>query len=179
MSGLLYQLNNLGGSFEDPTPILIATWRLGIGLSSIIFLVIAGTTVHVLVYQASPFGSHLSEWLLTMVSLMSAASRSLLDRLRETGCWFDEQIRWVPWYQIFLLLAFPIWLPLYLIGSWETDSEESDEDRLFRGFMELIAEASDPKLVERAVAMWHPSRMSNGSGTEKYQSISLRRHTIG
>lgn len=44
MTGLLYQLHALGGSFETKPTILIVTWWMGVCLSSVIFLLIAVTT---------------------------------------------------------------------------------------------------------------------------------------
>ncbi|KZS86427.1 hypothetical protein SISNIDRAFT_504141 [Sistotremastrum niveocremeum HHB9708] len=64
MTGLLYQLRNLGGSFDETVPNLLVTWKVGLSLSSVIFAVVAAATIHALIYEASPFGGPFSKLLL-------------------------------------------------------------------------------------------------------------------
>ncbi|KZS90872.1 hypothetical protein SISNIDRAFT_518225 [Sistotremastrum niveocremeum HHB9708] len=151
MTGLLYQLHALGGSFETEPTILIVTWWLGVCLSSVIFLVIAVTTSPVcgLLFMIIP-------------KLISSISKALIKRLGDIGYWIDrwcdQRISWFPWYLISRVLASPVWLALHLIDRlicWcqgKSESPKRIKDRLVRVYTELIADASSPGLLERAVA---------------------------
>ncbi|KZT35241.1 hypothetical protein SISSUDRAFT_1051714 [Sistotremastrum suecicum HHB10207 ss-3] len=133
MTGLLYQLHALGGSFETEPTILIVTWWVGVCLSSVIFLLIAVTTSPAFVTQ-------------------------LRDIVYWIDLWFHQQISWFPWYFISRVLTSPVWLVLHLIDRFicryrrESGSTKLLKDRLVYVYTELIADASSPGLLERAVA---------------------------
>ncbi|KZT37582.1 hypothetical protein SISSUDRAFT_1048329 [Sistotremastrum suecicum HHB10207 ss-3] len=150
--GLLYQLLNLGASFATHAPRLIATWGLGVGLSTGILVVVVAATVHALVYEASPFGGPISRLLLRMPH----AYQTLTRAVEKIADWFDDRFVSLSFYRISPLvgraIALPFWLGSLLIDRRRVRLNLSDKKKLFRAYMELMADASDPKLVERAVA---------------------------
>ncbi|KZT41767.1 hypothetical protein SISSUDRAFT_202561 [Sistotremastrum suecicum HHB10207 ss-3] len=69
--GLLYQLRVLAVSFDQPTPILLTTWGLGVVLASAVVGAIALTTLHAVRHEDSPFEGPLSKLISTMIKLLN------------------------------------------------------------------------------------------------------------
>ncbi|KZS88950.1 hypothetical protein SISNIDRAFT_528177 [Sistotremastrum niveocremeum HHB9708] len=186
MTGLLYQILNLSGSFEKSTPRIFAAWIVGVVLSSGILVVVLGATTHALLYEASPFGGPFSRLLYQGVRSMSLCFDGLMTLLsaRMNNSYhlsfvFDEargirlhvrdrfrvfesfhalrgEFKEIPLRMRMLLYAVqvissPLWVCGMLIRRWRVGLNLSDEQKLIGAFMELIAEASDPKLLERAM----------------------------
>ncbi|KZS88942.1 hypothetical protein SISNIDRAFT_459178 [Sistotremastrum niveocremeum HHB9708] len=81
-----------------------------------------------------------------------------MKRLEQAGLWLDirHQNRWLQFRRIFSgvgrALAMPLWLSFHLVETWRVRLKLDDDRQLGATYMELIAEASDPALLERAVA---------------------------
>ncbi|KZT38016.1 hypothetical protein SISSUDRAFT_786431 [Sistotremastrum suecicum HHB10207 ss-3] len=170
VTGLLYQLWNLGVSFEEHAPRLLATWGLGIILSLSILGTVMSATMHALLYEVSPFGGPFSKLLLKIIKALSKLFHIVTDPLTNLIGWLYECISWIPWHVIIsvlvLLTMVPLWLSYYLIEEWRVNFDTKNKEKLVGAFMDLIAEASDPKLLERAVASFsYVEWFENGEGT--------------
>lgn len=158
VTGLLYQLWNLGGSFEEHLPRLLVTWGLGIVLSLGILGVVFGASIHALVYEASPFGGPFSRTLLKVAQKMAGSFKPWTDRVDRAAGWLESNRIRNGWLlsqilQFFVRATFgPLWLSSQLVDVWRSELEMDDKEKLLTTYMDLIAEASDPKLLERAVA---------------------------
>ncbi|KZS88954.1 hypothetical protein SISNIDRAFT_489611 [Sistotremastrum niveocremeum HHB9708] len=137
MTGLLYQLRNLAGSFDEAAPRLMITWKVGMSLSSIILAVVAAAAIHALFYEVSPFGGPFSKLLFKFVKLLSNFFSSLDTLETYHFCLHNSDNG-------------PLWLS-YLLVRWRVKFDTRDKKKLLCALMDLIAEASDPKLVERVV----------------------------
>ncbi|KZS88938.1 hypothetical protein SISNIDRAFT_489598 [Sistotremastrum niveocremeum HHB9708] len=158
VTGLLYQLWNLGGSFEQHLPRLLVTWGLGIVLSVGILGVLLGASIHALVYEASPFGGPFNKTLLNVAQKLARSFKPWIDRVDRAAGWLENnriRNRWLLWQilQFFVRATLgPLWLSSQLVDVWRSELEMDDTEKLLTTYMDLIAEASDPKLLERAVA---------------------------
>ncbi|KZS88549.1 hypothetical protein SISNIDRAFT_489981 [Sistotremastrum niveocremeum HHB9708] len=156
VAGLLYQLWNLGVSFEENAPRLLATWGLGIVLSLSILATVVAATMHALLYEVSPFGGPVSKLLLKIIKSLSKFFDTGVDMLENLNRWLKARISWIPWALItvalLLLTTVPLWLSCFLIEEWRVEFDTEEKEKLHGAFMDLIAEASDPKLLERAVS---------------------------
>ncbi|KZS88960.1 hypothetical protein SISNIDRAFT_528187 [Sistotremastrum niveocremeum HHB9708] len=158
VSGLLYQLWNLSGSFEDRAPRLLATWVLGLLLSLSILGVVLGATFHALIYEASPFGGPFSRLIFLAAKRMAASFEPWMERVAEAARRLDSRYktRRKPFRRILpsvgRVIGGPLWMSSKLVDAWRVQLNLNDRDRLLTTYMDLIAEASDPKLLERAVA---------------------------
>ncbi|KZT33166.1 hypothetical protein SISSUDRAFT_1066356 [Sistotremastrum suecicum HHB10207 ss-3] len=74
MAGLLYQLRNLGKSFEKSAPRLLLIWQLGMALSSPILITVTAATMHALFYEASPFVGPFSKLVIRLAESGQASS---------------------------------------------------------------------------------------------------------
>ncbi|KZS88956.1 hypothetical protein SISNIDRAFT_489612 [Sistotremastrum niveocremeum HHB9708] len=157
VSGLLYQLWNLSGSFEDRAPRLLATWCLGLLLSLSILGVVLGATLHALIYEASPFGGPFSRLIFLAAKRMAGFFEPWMERIEDAAKRLDNRCKnrrrlfrnILPF--LGRLIAGPLWLSSQLVDVWRLELELDDEEKLLTTYMGLIAEASDPKLLERAV----------------------------
>ncbi|KZT33164.1 hypothetical protein SISSUDRAFT_1066354 [Sistotremastrum suecicum HHB10207 ss-3] len=182
MTGLLYQLRNLGTSFEETAPRLLLIWQLGMALSSTILVVVAAATIHALFYEASPFGGPFSKLIIRLAEASQKshillpfirgalvdAHRSLLRVKRRLvmnwatvikvmkdvkngaahniGPGFLGGIANMPTYLQSLLF-----LPLSLLLRWRVKVDWEAPQKLIGIYIDLITEASDSSLLERAV----------------------------
>ncbi|KZS88633.1 hypothetical protein SISNIDRAFT_254984 [Sistotremastrum niveocremeum HHB9708] len=170
MTGLLYQILNLSGSFERSTPRIFAAWVLGIILSSSIMVVVLAATTHALVYEVSPFGGPFSKVLFKSARVLSVSFDWLEYKVDKIAAWLDRRIKSIPFYRILpagcKIIAWPLWLCALLVDDWRIDLDQGDREKLVGAFMDLIAEASDPKLLERAVGSFsYVEWFKNGKGT--------------
>ncbi|KZS88962.1 hypothetical protein SISNIDRAFT_489619 [Sistotremastrum niveocremeum HHB9708] len=186
MTGLLYQLRNLAGSFDEDAPRLLITWKVGLSFSSVILAVVAAATIHALFYEVSPFGGPFSKLLLKIIKLLSKLLDIVTKPLGTLIEWLDECISWIPWRPIMLVLVIltmaPLFLACLLIEEWRVKFDTKDKEKLVGAFMDLIAEASDPKLLERAVGSFsYVEWFQNGEGAadqlEKTQNRLLATDT--
>ncbi|KZT33206.1 hypothetical protein SISSUDRAFT_434715 [Sistotremastrum suecicum HHB10207 ss-3] len=162
MTGLLYQLRNLAGSFDQDAPRLLNTWKVGLSLSSVILAVVVATTSHALTYEASPFGGPLSNLLITvpviMGRMMAAIAQNVTRTLKPSITWLysrgmSTRVLYIVIMAIRVITA-PLRLPSFALNKleWRVKVDQDDQARLVSAYMELIVEASDPKLLERAAA---------------------------
>ncbi|KZS88953.1 hypothetical protein SISNIDRAFT_489610 [Sistotremastrum niveocremeum HHB9708] len=158
MTGLLYQIFNLSGSFDQNAPRIKAAWAVGVILSLVIVVVMLGATIHALVYAASPFGGTFSKLLLGLMKMMSAMFESCV-RWSNRSCitpWLRKRINCLPSERLLLMLGwgilFPLWCASLLIDQRRAKMEVDDKSIMILVYFELIAEASDPQLIERAIA---------------------------
>ncbi|KZS88634.1 hypothetical protein SISNIDRAFT_489875 [Sistotremastrum niveocremeum HHB9708] len=170
MTGLLYQILNLSGSFERSTPRIFAAWVLGIILSSSIMVVVLAATTHALVYEVSPFGGPFSKVLFKSARVLSVSFDWLEYKVDKIAAWLDRRIKSIPFYRILpagcKIIAWPLWLCALLVDDWRIDLDQGDREKLVGAFMDLIAEASDPKLLERAVGSFsYVEWFEDGEGT--------------
>ncbi|KZT38017.1 hypothetical protein SISSUDRAFT_1047589 [Sistotremastrum suecicum HHB10207 ss-3] len=158
VSGLLSQLWNLSGSFEKTAPRLLATWVLGLLLSLSILGVVLGATFHALIYEASPFGGPFSRLIFLAAKAMAGSFEPWMEQVAKAARWLDNiyKIRRRPFQRILpslgRVIGGPLWMSSKLVDAWRVQLNLKDGDRLLTTYMDLIAEASDPKLLERAVA---------------------------
>ncbi|KZS88958.1 hypothetical protein SISNIDRAFT_469665 [Sistotremastrum niveocremeum HHB9708] len=193
MTGLLYQILNLSGSFERSTPRIFAAWIVGVVLSSGILLVVLAATTHALVYEVSPFGGPFSKLLYKAAEggtgLFVALTGQIFGLMRDLyhseltwSFWRDESKRpetlrelrqafqSIPFQAETLLLAVqvltsPMWLCWMLVKRWRVELYQDDRGKLIGVFMDLMAEASDPKLLEKAVGSFsYVEWFENGEG---------------
>lgn len=156
--GLLYQLWNLGMSFEQNAPRLLVTWGLGLQLSLSILGVVVGATFHALVYEASPFGGPFSRLIFLAAKRLAKSYEPWMKRVEKVARRLDGayQNRFWAFRRIVPLvgrvIVSALWLSSLLVGQWRVKLELDDKKKLCTTYMDLIAEASDPKLLERAVA---------------------------
>lgn len=107
MTGLLYQLRNLAGSFDEDAPRLLITWKVGLSFSSIILAVVGAATIHALLYEVSPFGGPFSKLLLKIIKLLSKFfDIVVMDPLTNLLGWLENSISWIPWGHIIVVLVF-------------------------------------------------------------------------
>ncbi|KZS88959.1 hypothetical protein SISNIDRAFT_469666 [Sistotremastrum niveocremeum HHB9708] len=179
VTGLLCQLWNLGVSFDEHAPRLLAAWGLGIILSLGILGTVMSATMHALLYEVSPFGGPFSKLLLKIIKLLSKLSNIVTDRLLNLTKWLDECGGWIPWGPIIGVVVFltmaPLLLSYLLIEDWRVNFDTKDKEKLVGAFMDLIAEASDPKLLERAVGSfsyveWFEDREVTADQLEKTEN---------
>ncbi|KZT37585.1 hypothetical protein SISSUDRAFT_838220 [Sistotremastrum suecicum HHB10207 ss-3] len=170
MTGLLYQLRNLATSFDEDAPRLLITWRVGLSLSSIILTVVAVASMHALCYEASPFGGPFSDLLLKIIKRFHEMYDALMISIRILKELWSPSISgiltllfmlvWVP------LIIFPSWLSYGLIEHVMVKIDTNNKVKLVGAFMDLIAEASDPKLLERVVGSFsYVECLVDGEGT--------------
>ncbi|KZT33165.1 hypothetical protein SISSUDRAFT_1066355 [Sistotremastrum suecicum HHB10207 ss-3] len=200
ISGLLYQLRNLATSFDETSPRLLLIWNLGLGLSSIVVLVVFAATMHAVLYEASPFGGPFSKMILkfavtckrcviTLLALreviktVPAVTRAPISKASKAVLHPCQHLRW---HKVmnppFLLHAteisrhirslFSSALPLFSRRKAKID----DSYRKLVGLcMELISEASDPKLLERAVASFSFSEWFSHYGKDQESMSQLEK----
>ncbi|KZS88940.1 hypothetical protein SISNIDRAFT_528169 [Sistotremastrum niveocremeum HHB9708] len=159
MTGLLYQLRNLAGSFDENAPRLLNTWKVCMSLSSIILAVVAAATINGLFYEVSPFGGTFSNLLVKIAETFWSLFVLVIEWF-QNGKWTKwleahVTISWMSWadilYVLLLLTTLPISVPCFAILWLRVEFDREDKNKLMAAFMDLIAEASDPKLLERAV----------------------------
>ncbi|KZS88784.1 hypothetical protein SISNIDRAFT_552414 [Sistotremastrum niveocremeum HHB9708] len=145
VAGLLYQLWNLATSFDSTAKILLATWGVGLFLASAIVFTMIATTYHAIRYEGSVFEGLLSQM---VVKTVLSGGR----KLPETG----TQGRLMQ-----LLNRAHQWIQgLRIRVQYNSMSE------FFNTYLVLIAEASDPMLLERAVGSLSYSKwIQYGDGT--------------
>lgn len=157
VSGLLYQLWNLGGSFKENVPRLLITWGLGIFLSLSILSVVLGASMHALIHEASPFGGPFSRTLFMATRKMAGSFESWMKQVEGVAGWLDDRFKYRrrPFRKVLRILgqmiAAPLWLSFQLVNVWRVELRLNADQKLWTAYMDLIAEASDPKLLERAV----------------------------
>lgn len=163
MTGLLYQLRNLATSFDSEAPRLMATWGLGVTLSSVMLLVILAATAHALRYEASPFGGPFSQLILVLAEIIHSILHTVLVEVKYLKVLMERLIilNLPPGRGIIEAIFFfisctglfaPLWLPFFLIRRWRVKVDTEDPGKLIIAYMELIADANDPRLLERAIA---------------------------
>ncbi|KZT39483.1 hypothetical protein SISSUDRAFT_1127988 [Sistotremastrum suecicum HHB10207 ss-3] len=224
ITGLLYQLWNLSTSFERKANILLATWGLGIILSSGILMTMVATTYHAVRYQGSVFEGLLSRTVVDIGRRLSKGgpketeqpenpssspagvlqrSRdwalvkilSTLRRCRKPAHGLNlkvlQQVRLqVPKAVTNLWLCAPRLArrikSLSLkkasskfrnwAGALQSRVECDSMDGLLDTYLGLIGEASDPALLERAVASFSLSTwVRHGSGSTDHLLQSYTR----
>lgn len=161
MTGLLYQLRNLAGSFDEDAPRLLMTWKVGLSLASVILLVVAASTMHAVIFEVSPFGGPFSKLPIkiaeTCRSFFVSAIKWSQNENGKFRKWLEAHIApsWMSWDNVLLGLLLsttvPMWVPCLAIFWLRVKFDTADKEKLVGAFMDLMAEASDPKLVERAV----------------------------
>ncbi|KZS86355.1 hypothetical protein SISNIDRAFT_492029, partial [Sistotremastrum niveocremeum HHB9708] len=179
--GLLSQIWNLSGSFEEVAPRLLATWVLGLLLSLGILGVVLGANAHALVYEASPFGGPSSRLLFRSAGRMAkyyepwmvrvGRLANGLDGTYQNRVWAFRRI--VPF--VGRVIASPLWLSSLLVANWRVGLELNDKKKLLTTYMDLIAEASDPKLLERAVASFSYVEWLKGGGQSQESVDRLKK----
>lgn len=170
MTGLLYQLRNLAGSFDEDAPRLLNTWKVGLSLSSVILGVVVAATLHALTYEASPFGGPFSRFIVIVPAIMNTvaqASEKPLDTMAE---WLDDRVMSIRFYKVVPVIrraiTSPLWFPLVALDRWRVELNLDDRAKLVAAFMDLTAESSDPKLLERAAGSFsYVEWFENGAGT--------------
>lgn len=168
VTGLLYQLWNLGGSFEERIPRLLVTWGLGVALSLAILMVVLGASMHALIYEASPFGGPFSRLLLRAGKRMAESYKPWMKQVEKTARWLEGTYPWSS--RVFRhvvafiarAIAGPLWVSFRLLATWRVELELDDKKQLCTTYMRLIAEASDPKLLERAIGSFSYSEWFDG-----------------
>ncbi|KZT33208.1 hypothetical protein SISSUDRAFT_434756 [Sistotremastrum suecicum HHB10207 ss-3] len=170
MTGLLYQLRNLAGSFDEDAPRLLITWKVGLSFSSVILAVVAAATIHALLHEVSPFGGPFSQLLLNIIMILASLVETVGHLLMDLARWLKKHTFQIPWEEIMivilLLTTIPLWLSYFLIEKCGVAFYTNDREKLVGAFMELIADASDPKLLERAVGSFsYVKWFENGEGT--------------
>ncbi|KZT34010.1 hypothetical protein SISSUDRAFT_358304 [Sistotremastrum suecicum HHB10207 ss-3] len=179
MTGLLYQIFNLSGSFERSSPRILAAGVVGVVLSSGILVVVLAATTHALVYEASPFGGPFSKVLFKLTSVMSVLFKRLMDVLDEMAYRVDQPCGRIRFYRILpvvgKVVAWPLWFCSMLVDSWRIELDEDDREKLIGAFMELTAEASDPKLLERAVGSFSYVEWSATGGESQESEDQLKK----
>ncbi|KZS88635.1 hypothetical protein SISNIDRAFT_489876 [Sistotremastrum niveocremeum HHB9708] len=159
MTGLLYQLRNLAGSFDEDAPRLLNTWKVGMCFSSIILGVVAASTIHALFYEVSPFGGPFSNLIVRIAETFWSLCVLAIEWSKNGKFdeWMEARIAasWMSWRTVLLVLLLlttaPIWVPSLAILWLRVEFDTEDKNKLVGAFMDLIAEASDPRLLERAV----------------------------
>ncbi|KZT33088.1 hypothetical protein SISSUDRAFT_444187 [Sistotremastrum suecicum HHB10207 ss-3] len=191
IAGLLYQLDGLASSFQDPATILLATWGVGVVLASGIIATMGATTYHAVRYQGSVFEGLFSKlivgelkvgtampvvgawmacsrtWAMvwekireivfatTWTALNKAIWTKILQKLRlaKGWAWFTNLASGVKdWTHLRFQTIFNIaWHGWGRIGRFRIQVESKSMEKLLDTYLHLIAEASDPKLLERAV----------------------------
>ncbi|KZS88946.1 hypothetical protein SISNIDRAFT_528174 [Sistotremastrum niveocremeum HHB9708] len=104
---------------------------------------------------------------------LSAAFDKLMHKVDKISRWLDYRIMSIPFYRVLRILpiagktiAWPLWLCSLLVDHWRIDLDQDDQKKLVGAFMDLIAEASDPKLLERAVGSFsYVEWFEDGEGT--------------
>lgn len=178
IAGLLYQLWNLAMSFEGGTPRLLTTWKCGVGLSLVIVLVMLAATIHAIRYEASPFGGPFSRLIIQLGDLSEILAKAQTNITETYLKWTSFEEIWLS----FLLIVFfglvyiftPIWIPFLLVRLCrvEVDVQNSGPGVMIGTYMELIAEASDPMLLERAVPSFSYSEWVAGGKAAMEQMLS-------
>ncbi|KZS88898.1 hypothetical protein SISNIDRAFT_469790 [Sistotremastrum niveocremeum HHB9708] len=179
MTGLLYQLRNLGTSFEKTAPRLLLIWQLGMALSSIILVAVAAATIHALFYEASPFGGPFSKLIIRLAgasqkshillpfirgAVVDARLSSLRLKSRLVMTWATvakvmkdahngaaHNIRLGRVANLPAYFGSLLFLPLSLILRWRVRVDWEAPQKLIGIYIDLITEASDSSLLERAV----------------------------
>ncbi|KZS86426.1 hypothetical protein SISNIDRAFT_504140 [Sistotremastrum niveocremeum HHB9708] len=187
MTGLLYQFRNIAGSFDEDAPSLLITWKVGLSFSSVILAVVAAATIHALLYEVSPFGGPFGKLLLKVIKTLSRFFELLADLLFEDlSRWLKARISWIPWDSMINVLVLvsmvPLLLSKVLIEVWRVEFNIKDNEKLVVAFMDLIAEASDPKLLERAVGsfsyvQWFEDEEGTADQLEKTENRLLATDT--
>ncbi|KZS89001.1 hypothetical protein SISNIDRAFT_489658 [Sistotremastrum niveocremeum HHB9708] len=163
MTGLLYQLRIIATSFDGEAPRLMATWRLGVTISSVMLLTILAATMHALRYEASPFGGPFSRLILKLTEIIHYILHTVLVEVKYLKVLMERLIllnllagRGIIEAIFFFIsctgLFAPLWLPFFLIRRWRVKVDTEDPGKLINAYMELIADANDPRLLERAIA---------------------------
>ncbi|KZT38018.1 hypothetical protein SISSUDRAFT_1119885 [Sistotremastrum suecicum HHB10207 ss-3] len=174
MIGLLYQLRNLAGSFDQEPQRLLIAWKVGLLISSLMPAAVAAATMHSLVFEVSPFGGPFSALLLKIFRTLAKPIGCLADwtgnclvsfscvALCECGVW---SLVLVP----FILITSGLWLVAFIFGrwtGWRKEFNTDDQKKLVGAFMDIMAESSQPDLLERAVGSFsYVEWFENGKGT--------------
>lgn len=179
ITGLLYQLRNLSTSFQGRATILLATWAVGIVLASGIAVMMIATTYHAVRYEASVFEGLVSKMIvgelelglsqtlkripMRVVALCVIAGSTLRNALK----WLREVNRSSGWKQTVTSLRLKNAVDhglgclrsmnvLSRMRKWvisrRVKVERNTKEVLLNTYLDLVSEASDPALVERAVA---------------------------
>ncbi|KZS88632.1 hypothetical protein SISNIDRAFT_489873 [Sistotremastrum niveocremeum HHB9708] len=181
MTGLLSQLRNLAGSFDQETQRLLIAWKVGLLISSLMPAAAAAATMHSLIFEVSPFGGPFSAVLLKIFRTLSKPMKFIahvpgplewvvslgfvLSSVWECGVFLLILVPLVAVNMIALILGSPAHFFLFL-AEWRVEFNTNNPKKLVGAFMDIMAESSQPILLERAAGSFSYSDwFENGEGT--------------